>query len=75
MISGSMHRSPGICLMAEEKPRKPQLGDSLMKAVRPVIASNGVSRIAQHIRKERSKGQGKMAVHYSYQVDCCEKKD
>ena len=28
--------------MAEENPGKPQLGDRLMKAVRPVIASNGV---------------------------------
>jgi hypothetical protein len=27
----AMHRSPGICLTAEENPRKPQLRDSLMK--------------------------------------------
>ena len=33
MILGSVHRSPGICLMAEENPRKPQLGDRVMKAV------------------------------------------
>ena len=52
MILGTVYRSPGICLTAEENPRKPQLGDSLMKgAVRPVIASNGVGRIAQHVRK------------------------
>ena len=31
MIPGAMHRSPGICLTAEENPRKPQLGDHLMK--------------------------------------------
>ena len=31
MIPGAVHRSPGICLMAEENPRKPQLGDRLMK--------------------------------------------
>ena len=37
-----VHRSPGIYLMTEENPGKPQLGDRLMKAVRPVIASNGV---------------------------------
>ena len=30
MILGAVHRSPGICLIAEENPRKPQLGDSLM---------------------------------------------
>ena len=27
MILGAVHRSPGICLTAEENPRKPQLGD------------------------------------------------
>ena len=26
MILGAVHRSPGICLTAEENPRKPQLG-------------------------------------------------
>ena len=39
MILGAVHRSPGICLTPEENPRKPQLGDCL---IRPVIASNGV---------------------------------
>ena len=27
MFLGAVHRSPGICLTAEETPRKPQLGD------------------------------------------------
>jgi hypothetical protein len=27
MILGAVHRSPGICLTAEENPRKSQLGD------------------------------------------------
>ena len=27
MILGAVHSSPGICLTAEENPRKPQLGD------------------------------------------------
>ena len=31
MILGAVHRSPDICLTAEENPRKPQLGDRLMK--------------------------------------------
>ena len=31
MILGTVHRSPGICLTAEENPRKPQLRDRLMK--------------------------------------------
>ena len=26
MILGAVHSSPGICLTAEEKPRKPQIG-------------------------------------------------
>ena len=33
MILGAVHRSPGICLTAEENPRKPQLGDSLIKGL------------------------------------------
>ena len=40
-----MHRSPGIYLRAEENPGKPDLGDCLMKSVRPVIASNEVPYI------------------------------
>ena len=31
MILGAVHRYPGICLTAEENPRKSQLGDRLMK--------------------------------------------
>ena len=31
MIFGAMYRSAGIYLTAEENPRKPQLGDHLMK--------------------------------------------
>ena len=33
MTLGAVHRSPGICLTAEENPRKPQLGDRLMKGL------------------------------------------
>ena len=33
MIPGAVHKSPGICLTAEEIPGKPQLGDSLMKGL------------------------------------------
>ena len=42
MIPGAMHRSPGICLTAEETPEKYQIGDRLMKVMEPVIALNGV---------------------------------
>ena len=33
VILGAVYRSPGICLTAEENPRKPQLGDHLMKGL------------------------------------------
>ena len=33
MILGAVHRSSGICLTAEENPKKPQLGDRLMKGM------------------------------------------
>ena len=33
MILGAVHRSPGICLTAEENPRKPQLGDRPMEGL------------------------------------------
>jgi hypothetical protein len=39
---GAVHRSTGICFTAEDNPGKSQLGDPLIKAARPVIASNGV---------------------------------
>ena len=52
-----MHRSPGICLTAEENPRKPQLGDRLMKGLcdqsspqMGPLSPNEVGRIAQHVR-------------------------
>ena len=34
MILGAVQRSPGICPTAEENPRKPQLGDRMMKGLR-----------------------------------------
>ena len=43
MKPGAVHRFPGICLATEENRGDPQLGDGLMKVVRRVIASNGVS--------------------------------
>ena len=39
---GPVHRSPGIYLTAEENPEIIQLGDRLMKTMRPATASNGV---------------------------------
>ena len=54
MILGAVHRSPGICLTAEENPRKPQLEDRLMKGLCDQ-SSNEVGRITQHVRKVRRK--------------------
>jgi hypothetical protein len=45
--------------MAEENPGKPQLGDHLMKIVQSVVASNGVGRIAQNVRKGDGREKGK----------------
>ena len=46
MIPGVVHRSPGMCLAAEENPGKPRKTSARRPsdegAVRPVIASNGV---------------------------------
>ena len=43
MILGAVYRFPGICLTAEENPRKPSARRSSDEgSVRPVIASNGV---------------------------------
>ena len=60
MILGAVHISPGICLTAEENPRKPQLGDRLMKAVRLVIASNEVPFLQmKSIRSHSTSGSEK----------------
>ena len=58
MILGAVHRFSGICLTAEEKPRKTARRPSDEGAVRPVIAfpPNEVGRIAQHVRK----GEGRI---------------
>ena len=40
--SGAVYRFPGIYHTTEINPGKFQIGDRLMKAVRPVIASNWV---------------------------------
>jgi hypothetical protein len=36
---------PAICLMTEENPRIPQLGERMINAVLPVVATNGVGKI------------------------------
>ena len=60
MIPGAVHRYPRICLMAKENPRKLQLAERMMKAVRSDIASNGVlyiqmTSVVSHSMSEREK--------------------
>ena len=42
MILGAVHRSLGICLTAEENPRKPKLGERLMKRLCKVDGGSGL---------------------------------
>ena len=42
MIPGAVHRSPDICLTAEENLGETSARRLPIKAIRPVIASNGV---------------------------------
>ena len=72
MILGAVHRSPGIFLTAEENPRKPQLGDRLMKGLcdqsspqMGSLSSNEVGRISQHIKKGEEMKEGKDGVGIS----------
>ena len=48
MIMGAVHKSPGICITAEENPRKSQLGDCLKK--RLCDQSNGVPFLPSSIQ-------------------------
>ena len=60
MIPGAVHRPPDIYLKTEDILGKPQLGDRVMKALRPVIASNEVpylqmTSVGTHSRSGREK--------------------
>ena len=64
-ILGAVHRSPDICLTAEENPRKSQLGDRLLKGLCELSSPQmgpfpqyEVGRIAQHVRK----GEGRKGI-------------
>ena len=61
MIPGAVHRSPDICLAAEENPGKLQLGERLINdfATSHYIKwgpfpPNEVGIIAQHVRKTQN---------------------
>ena len=64
MIRGAVHRSPGICLSAEENPGKPHLGDRLKKTSHQLkwgsFSPNDIGRIFQHFRK----GEGRKIYFY-----------
>ena len=78
MTRGAVHRYPSIYLTAKENPGKFQLGDRLIKAVRPVMAPNAVpffqmKYVGSH---NRSDGRGmyglRVSVSFSlYSVPCC----
>ena len=58
MIPGAVHRSSGICLTAEEKPRKISARTSHRLKWGP-FNPNEVRRIAQHFRKGEGRKEGK----------------
>ena len=70
MISGAVHRSPGICLIAEENPRKissRRQSDEGYCFKWGFLPPNEFGRIAQHVRKgegrkERRKGWGSLLL-------------
>ena len=60
MIPGAVHRSPGIYLTAKENAQKTSARRPSMKAVRPVVASNGalyfqMKSVSSHSTWEREK--------------------
>ena len=65
MIPWAVHRSPGICLTADENPGKLELGDSLIRGCAishrlkwGPFPPNEVGRIAQHVRKGEGRKEG-----------------
>ena len=64
METGAVRGSAGNCPTAEETPRETHLGD-LLKAVLPVIASNGVPYLQMRDKereREREKKGGEKAI-------------
>ena len=66
IIPRDVHRSPDICLTAEENPVKPQLGDRLMKGLcdqsssqMGFLSTNEVDRSAHHVRRGELRKDGR----------------
>jgi hypothetical protein len=70
MILGAVHRSPGICLTAVEKPRKPQLGDHVMKGLcdqsSPQMRSVGLHRTSGREKEGKQERMGKTIKIFVY---------
>ena len=69
IVLRAVPRSPGICFMADETPYKTQLGDCLVKAVRPVVTSNGapylqIRSLGSHTTSESNEWGG--GIHNRY---------
>ena len=59
---GAAYRSPDLYPTPEENPGKPQLGDHLMKVVRPVTASNQILDLQMAsvgLRRKQEEGKKK----------------
>ena len=66
LIPEAMYRFPRLYFKAEENPRKPQLGDRLMKDMRPVIASDAVpcrQMIAVEAGREKEEKKENISDH------------
>ena len=78
MIPGAVHRSPGICLRAEENPRKPQLGDRLMKGLcdqsssqmgsLPTMRSVGSHSTSGREKEGKKERTGSGQEHFGYMI-------
>ena len=54
MSPAAVHKSPGICITAEENPRKPQLGDGLIKWLDDQSSPQMGSRREKEGKEERT---------------------
>ena len=64
IILGAVHRTPGICFTAEENPRKPQLGDNLMKRLCDLVSIRGYVMVYTYIPR----GNKRELVRFG--IDC-----
>ena len=78
MILGAVHRFPGICLTAEENPRKPQLGDRVTKGCAtshrlkwaPFPPNEDSTACQEGRRKEGRRKKGRDGYHMYWVISC-----